>query len=79
MRPFKDRRRANGEVQLALIAAVVTTLACCDALTSGTGGASCTFGPKPRFKVNPCCFLIGEHLEELQRADCALAHESNSR
>ena len=31
--------------------------------------------PKARLKVNPCGLLVGEHLEELKGADCALAHE----
>lgn len=79
MRPLEDRCRANGEVQLALIAAVVAAFANCDALACDARGADGAVGPKPRFQIHPCCFLIGEHLEELQRADCALAHGTDCR
>ena len=79
MRPLEDRSGTNREVQLALIAAVVATLAGRDTVLTSTGGASHTVRPKPGLQIHPCSFLIGEHLEELQRTDCALAHESNSR
>lgn len=75
MRPLEDGCRPHCEVQFALIAAVVAALASGDALTAGACWARCTFGPEARFKIESCGLLVGEHLEELQRADCALAHE----
>jgi hypothetical protein len=68
MRPFKDGCRADSEVQLALVAAVETTLASRDAITTSTGRADCSLRPEARFQVNPCCLLVGEHREELEGA-----------
>ena len=79
MRPLEDRSGTDSEVQLALIAAVVAALAGRDALAGDTGRASGPIWPEACFQIDPCGFLIGEHLEQLQRADCALAHGTNGR
>ena len=82
MRPLKDGCCPNGEVQLASIAAVEAALASRDAILTGASRAGNSIRPKAGFKVKPCCLLVGEHLEELEGADCALAHElivDNSR
>jgi hypothetical protein len=74
MGPFKYGSRSDGEIQLAGIAAIEATLAGSDALIAQAHCALWSFWPQARFKVNTSSLLIGEHLEELEGADCALAH-----
>ena len=75
MRPLEYRARPYSEVQLARIAAIESALASRDPFLTLTSRADNAVRPEPRFEVNPCCFGIGEHLEELEGADRALAHE----
>ena len=53
MRPLENRCRANGEVELALVAAIESALASRDAILTGTGWAGNSIRPKAGLKVNP--------------------------
>ena len=75
MRTLEYRCCADSKVQLALVAAVVAALPSGDALKASTGWAGCSFRPETGFKVNTRSLLIREHCEQLESADCALAHE----
>lgn len=74
MRPFEDRAGANGEILLAMIAAIVAALADSDPIAHAANGTKRTFGPKPAFEVHPCTLLVREHLEKLKGRNRALAH-----
>ena len=75
MRPLENGCCPNGEVQLASIAAVESTLASRDAILAGASRAGNPVRPKTGFKINPCCLLVGEHCEKLKGRYCALAHD----
>ena len=75
MRPLENRCRADGEVQLALIAAVEAVFAGSDTFVPCTSRAGSSIRPKAGLKVNPRCLLVGEHCEKLEGRNCALAHE----
>jgi hypothetical protein len=75
MGPLENRCCADGEIQLALIAAVEATLASRDAILTGASWAGNPIRPKAGLKVNPRCLLVGEHCEKLEGRNCALAHE----
>ena len=74
MRPLENDCRPHREIQLALIAAVVPSLASGDALTTGASRARCTLRPKPRLKIDPRRLLVVEHSEKLEGRNCTLAH-----
>jgi hypothetical protein len=75
MRPLEDGSRADCEVLLASIAAVEATLTHCDPISLRAHYACRAVRPEPRFEVNPRSLLVREHREQLESADCALAHE----
>lgn len=77
MGTLKDGSRSDGEVQLAGIAAVVPTLTGSHSLAGFASWTGSTIGPKPRFQIEPSRLRIGEHLKQLERADCAFAHALN--
>lgn len=77
MRTLEDGSGTDCEVKLALIAAVKTSLAGSNAVLSGASRAGDAFRPEARFKVEPRRGLIGEHLEQLEGADCGAAHLGN--
>ena len=74
VRPLEDGSRADGEIKLALIAAVKASLAGRDAILTGASWARNTFRPKTTLKVDAGGFLVWEHLEKLERADGRTAH-----
>lgn len=74
MRPLEDGSCPHREVELALIAAVVSALASRDPLPAGACRAGCAVWPEAGFEVYPSSLLIGEHCEELEGRNCALAH-----
>ena len=74
MRPLEDSASADRKVKLAFVAAVKASLAWRDAVLTGTGWAGDTFRPKAALKVDAGCFLVREHLEELESADSRSAH-----
>jgi hypothetical protein len=76
---LKDGPGADGEVELALIAAVEAGLTGRDAILTGAGWASNAFRPEARLQVEPRCLFIGKHLEKLEGADCRAGHLLNLR
>ncbi len=72
VRTLKNRAGSDGEVLLALVAAVVAILAYRDALTDAADWADDAIRPEARFKVDAGRLLIGEHLEKLEGADCGV-------
>src|SRR5207253_9474044 len=77
MGTLENGSRSDGEINLTGIAAVVTALAGSDSFAGLASWTDSTIGPKPRFQIEPCGLRIGEHLEQLERADCAFAHALN--
>jgi hypothetical protein len=69
VRPLEDCASADSEILLALVAAVVTASTLGDALAKSADRAAATVRPEARFKVAPCSLLVGEHGEQLMRAD----------
>ena len=74
VRPLEDRSSSDREVKLAFVAAVKASLAGRDAILSGTSWTGNAFGPEARLQVEPRCFFIGKHLEQLKSADRRSAH-----
>jgi hypothetical protein len=74
MRPLKDCASANRKVSLASVAAVEPTLAGRNAFPSRACRASHTIRPKSRFQIEPRGFRIWDQVEQLECADCTLAH-----
>ena len=74
VRPLEDRAGANREIHLALIAAVVASLARGNAVAGAAGRATRTLWPEPAFQVDASRLLVGEHLEKLVDRDGGLAH-----
>jgi len=72
---LEDGSGTHGEVLLTGVATVEATLADSDSGVALAHTARWALGPEPRFEVNPCGFLIGKQCEQLERADCACAHE----
>lgn len=72
MRALEYRTSANGEILLALIAAIIAAFARRDAVCQATNWAARTVGPEPRFQIGPRAFLIRKHLEKLESADSQL-------
>jgi len=82
MRTLEDGSCPHSEVQFALVAAIEAILAGRNAILAAASGAGYAVGPKPLFEVKPRSFCVGDHCEELEGADSALAHVSivvNSR
>jgi hypothetical protein len=75
VRPLEYGSGADCEVLLASIAAVESALAYCDPISLRAHYARRAIRPESRFEVNPRSLLVGEHREQLESADCALAHE----
>ena len=63
VRPLEDRASSDGEILLALVAAVVTASPFRDTFTKPTDRAAATVRPEPRFKVSPRRLLVGKHGE----------------
>ena len=74
MRPLEDGSRPNREVQLTLVAAVISALPRGDPVLTRASRAGNAVGPEAGFEIDPRGFLIGEHCEELEGRNCALAH-----
>lgn len=74
MGTLEDGSRSDGEVNLTGIAAIETALSGSDSLAGLASRTDSAIGPEPRFQIEPCRLRIGEHLEQLERADCAFAH-----
>lgn len=77
MRPLEDGSGANRKVNLAGVAAVKTLPAWSYAVAACASWAYRAVRPQSRLKVCPRRILIGEHLEKLECADCALTHGFN--
>ena len=69
MSALEDRAGADGEIQLAGIAAVVTTFPYRDTLTVFALRTPNALRPQARFKVLPRRLTVGEHLKELDEAN----------
>lgn len=69
MRPLENRARPHGEVQLAGVAAVVSALAGRDALAVLALRAFDAVRPQTAFEIGASARLIGEGLEQLERAN----------
>ena len=65
---------ANGEDLHAGVTAVVAALAGSDALLLAAVRATCALRPTSLFHVGACGILIGELLEEIEKADGGFAH-----
>ena len=63
---LEDGAGPDGEVFLALVAAVEAILARRDALAKATAGARGAVRPKALFHVDSSCFRVGKHLEKLE-------------
>jgi hypothetical protein len=74
MAALENRCRANREIQSAAVATVETTLASGDAIPKNAGWAGSPIRPKPRLKIKSCGLGIRDQCEQLERADCRLAH-----
>jgi hypothetical protein len=78
VRPLENRACTNGEIELALVAAVESlAFAGGDAILTSTRRAGGAFGPKTALEVDASGRFVREHLEELKGADCALAHSGS--
>lgn len=69
MGPLEYGPGADGEVLVAVIAAVESILPSCDVRSRPADRASHAVLPPPTFQVQPGSFLVREHLEKLERAD----------
>ena len=69
MGPLEDGPGADGEILLAGVAAVEAARPAGDALSAVADRANLTVRPAAALQVQPCCFLIREHLEKLEGAD----------
>jgi hypothetical protein len=76
MRTLENRSRANGEVFLALVAAVKSALARCNAFAQSARRTTRALRPEAAFKVQPGAFLIREHFEKLESGNGAFGHGS---
>ena len=74
VRTLEDRPSTDGEIELALIAAVEASLTGRDAILTGASWARNTFRPKTTLKVDAGGFLVWEHLKQLEGADSRTAH-----
>lgn len=78
VRPLENRACTDGEIQLALVAAVeALALAGGDVILTAARWADGAFRPQTAFEVHPRRGFVGEHLKELKGADRALAHGGN--
>jgi hypothetical protein len=71
---LEDRPGADREVNLALIAAVETSLARRDAIPTRAGRASRSLGPETAFEVCPGRLFVREHLKQFERANSRSTH-----
>ena len=76
MRPLKDGASADGEVLLALVAAIEAALAGRDAILAAACWADRAIRPQTRFEVKPCGLRVWNQGKEFKSAYRALAHES---
>lgn len=74
MRPLKYRPGANSEIQLAAVAAVEPARSLRNSSAGLALRANRAIHPESAFEISPRRWFIGEQLEELEGADCALAH-----
>lgn len=74
VRALEDRAGANGEILLALVAAVIAALAGRDPIAETAVRAANAIRPEPSFEVDPRSFLIGKHLEKLEGRNGAAGH-----
>ena len=72
--PLEDCSCPDSEVFVAGVAAVEAFLATSDALARITYRADGAVRPQPTLQIQPRCFGVWEHFEDLERADRALAH-----
>jgi len=82
MGTLEDCSCSHSEVQLALVAAIEAILAGGNAILAAASRTGNTVRPKSLFEVKPRSLCVGDHCEELEGADSALAHVSivvNSR
>jgi len=76
--PTEDGTRPNGEGEfLACVAAVKTFRSGNHGLTRFALWADRAVGPETIFEVRPSRFLVREKFEQLEGADCALAHSAS--
>src|ERR1035441_965963 len=74
MRTLENRARANGKIQIALVAAIETILAGRNAILTTASRANNAIRPKPGFKIRPGRNLIWNQCEKFKGANRALAH-----
>lgn len=72
--PLENRSRADGEVQLASVAAVVSSLPHGDAGRRFALRTKRASGPETAFEVFPRRLFVRENLEQLESADSGLGH-----
>ena len=69
MRALEDRAGANGEIFLALVAAVIAAGPRRDAVAEPANRTAAAVWPEAGFQVCPCGFLIWKHAEQFGGAD----------
>ena len=74
MAALEHRPGTDGEIQFAGVAAVEAALARGDVPRGFAGRTDRSIRPKARLQKQPRRLGIGEHLEQLKRANCTLAH-----
>ena len=75
MRPLENGSSADGEILVALVAAVEAyALARRDVLGSSADWAAHAVWPHARLEIDASRLPVGEHLEKLKGADCNPIH-----